>query len=201
MCQERACLGSSLGSLGAMGMKKLWSSRAWLGAQESECKPGPGQSPEERGPRVKLRRQVCVSRLEGLRLRVRARAPWSCMGLWKASTWPREWGHACCPSHSPARVSHVPWLLLGIFQSPGLRPVPLPPARDSDEPWPEQLWGADSSVPRPERQQWVWTAWDGSARLVLVRGAHRAVDMCVVSPSGTVLPQGLQGLRAAVWGF
>lgn len=154
------------------------------------------QSPGERGPRIKLRRQVCVSRLEGLRLRVWAGAPWSCMGLWKASTWPREWGHACCPSHSPACVSCVPWLLLGIFQFPGLHPVPLPPAQDSDEPWPERLWGADSSVPRPEGQQWVWTAWDGSARLVLVRGAHGAADMCVVSPSGTVLPQGFQGLHA-----
>ena len=47
MCQERACLGSSLGSLGAMGMEKLWSSRAWPGAQESECKPGPGHRVQE----------------------------------------------------------------------------------------------------------------------------------------------------------
>lgn len=103
------------------------------------------QSPGERGPHVKLRRQVCMSHLESLQLRIWAGVPWSCMGLWKASTWPREWGHACCPPHSPARVSCVPWLLLGIFQSPGLHPMPLPPARDSDEPWPEQLWGP---VPR-----------------------------------------------------
>lgn len=109
------------------------------------------------------------------------------------------------PACSPSRVSGVPWLLLGIFQSPELRPVPLPPAWDSDEPWPEQLWGADSSVPRPEGQQRVWTARDRSARLLLVHSthgsAHWAADRCVVSPSGTVLPQGFQGLRAVVWGF
>lgn len=102
-------------------------------------------------------------------------------------------------------MSGVSWLLLGIFQSPGLCPVPLPPARDSDEPLPEQLWGAHSSVPRPEGQQRVWTARDRSARLLLVRSAHGsahgAADGCVVSPSGTMLPQGFQGLCAVVWGF
>lgn len=50
------------------------------------------------GSCVKLRRQVHVSCLEGLRLRVRPRVPWSCVGLWKASTWPQERGHTCwCP--------------------------------------------------------------------------------------------------------
>ncbi|DAA32976.1 TPA: hypothetical protein BOS_1476 [Bos taurus] len=56
-------------------------------------------------------------------------------------------------------------------------------AWSSDEPWPEQLWGADSSVPRPEGQHRVWTARDRSARLLLVHSAHGAADGCVVSPS------------------
>jgi len=51
VCQERVCPGSSIGSLGAMGMEKLWSSWAWTGAQESRCMTGPGHGARERvGP-------------------------------------------------------------------------------------------------------------------------------------------------------
>lgn len=56
------------------------------------------RSPGKGGSRIRLRRHVHMSCVEGLWLRVRAGGPWSCVGLWKASTWPREWGYTCwCP--------------------------------------------------------------------------------------------------------